>query len=91
MKLFALLGALFIAMPSMRSQTLDEMQRRMWQLCNDDINICIYMQEKSAIEEMCGTVILEEYNMFNLNMHIRRNLIASRNEVSRLAAESAKM
>jgi hypothetical protein len=91
MKLFAFLGALFIAMPSMRSQTIDEMQQRWWQLCKDDMDLCIYMQEKSAINEMCGAIVLEEYDVFSLNMHIRRNLLWARNEVSRLAAESAKM
>ena len=91
MKLFAFLGALFIAMPSMRSQTIDEMQQRWWQLCKDDMDLCIYMQEKSAIDEMCGAIVLEEYDVFSLNMHIRRNLLWARNEVSRLAAESAKM
>ena len=91
MKLFALLGALFIAMPSMRSQTIDEMQRRWWEFCKDDMDLCIYMQEKSAINEMCGAIVLEEYDVFSLNMHIRRNLLWARNEVSRLAAESAKM
>ena len=40
---------------------------------------------------MCGAIVLEEYDVFSLNMHIRRNLLWARNEVSRLAAESAKM
>ena len=90
MKLFALLGALFIASPSIHSQTLDDMQRRMQQFCNYDIDLCVYMQERSAIIEMCGAIVLNEYDVFSLNMHIRRNLIWSRNEISRLAAESAK-
>ena len=74
-----------------RSQTLDDMQRRMQQLCNYDIDLCIYMQERSAIQEMCGAIVLNEYDVFSLNMHIRRNLIHSRNEISRIAAESAKI
>ena len=90
MKLLALLGALFLASPSLSSQTLDDMQRRMQQFCKYDIDLCVYMQERSAIIEMCGAIVLNEYDIFSLNMHIRRNLIWSRNEISRLAAESAK-
>ena len=91
MKLFALLGALFIASLSIHSQTLDDMQRRMQQFCNYDIDLCVYMQERSAIIEMCGAIVLNEYDVFSLNMHIRRNLIWSHKEISRLAAESAKI
>ena len=90
MKLFARLSALFLASPSVHSQTLDAIHQRMRSLCKQDIDLCIYIQERSAIYEICGAIVLGEYDVFSLNMHIRRNLIHSRNEVSRLAAESAQ-
>ena len=63
----------------------------MLSLCAQDNDACTFMQERSAIYDMCGEIFIEEYKVDSLNMHIRRNLSDSRNEVSRLAAESAQL
>ena len=86
------IGALLISATASNAQTaeLDEMHQKARSFCVQNTDLCLFIQKRAAIMDMCGEVVLGVYDIPDLNAYIKRGLLhESWGNSYRLASESA--
>ena len=92
MKLLPLIGALLLSATASNAQTaeLDEMHYNARSLCTQIMDLCMFIQRRAVIIDMCDEVVLGVYDISDLNAYIKRGLLNERwGNAYRLASESA--
>ena len=92
MKLLPLISAQLLSTTASNAQTaeLDEMHQKARSFCVQNTDLCLFIQKRAAIMDMCGEVILNRYDITYLNAFIKRGLLhESWGNPYRLASESA--
>ena len=92
MILLPLIGALLLSATASDAQTaeLDEMHQKARSFCMQNTDLCMFIQRRAAIMDMCGEVVLGVCDISDLNAHIERGLLhESWGHSYRLASESA--
>ena len=87
-----LLGALILSATASNAQTaeLDEMHQKARSFCVQNTDLCMFIQRRATIVDMCGEVALEFYDIRDLNAFIKRGLLnETYGNQYRLASESA--
>ena len=87
-----IIGALLLSATASNAQTaeLDEMHQKARSFCIQNTDLCMFIQRRAAIMDMCGEVVLGVYDISDLNAHIKRSLLnESFGNPFRLASESA--
>ena len=87
-----LLSALLLSATASNAQTaeLDEMHQKARSFCIQNTDLCLFIQRRAAIVDMCGEVALEFYDIRDLNAFIKRGLLnETYGNQYRLASESA--
>ena len=77
MKLLTLIGALLLSATASNAQTaeLDEMHQKARSFCIQNTDLCMFIQRRAAIMDMCGEVVLGVCDISDLNAHIKRGLL----------------
>jgi hypothetical protein len=94
LKLIPLIGALLLSATASNAQTaeLDEMHQKARSFCIRNTDLCLFIQRRAEIMEMCGEIVLGNYNISDLNANIRREIRQTSWPFSnRLGAESAAL
>ena len=92
MKFLPIIGALLLSATASNAQTaeLDEMHQKARSFCIQNTDLCLFIQKRAAIMDMCGEIVLNRYDITYLNAFIKRGLLhESWGNPYRLASESA--
>ncbi|WP_028953768.1 hypothetical protein [Synechococcus sp. CC9616] len=92
MKLLPFISALLLSATASNAQTaeLDEMHQKARSFCIQNTDLCLFIQKRAVIMDMCFEITLNRYDIAYLNAYIKRGLLhESWGNPYRLASESA--